>query len=117
MHAMPHTLDWVTEFPAPVTVCDRDGVLLLMNRAAEEAFANHGGAGLVGRNLIDCHTEESKPKFRHLLQHGQSNTYTIEKNGRRKLIFQAPWSRDGLYQGLVEISIDLPDRLPHFVRD
>jgi hypothetical protein len=113
---MADTLDWVTEFPAPVTVCDRDGVLLLMNRAAAETFTKYGGADLVGQNLIDCHTEESKPKLLHLLEHGLSNTYTIEKHGRKKLIYQAPWSRDGVYQGLVEISIELPDAVPHFVR-
>jgi hypothetical protein len=114
---MSDTLDWVTEFPAPVTVCDRDGVVLLMNHAAQRAFAHYGGAELVGQNLIECHSEESKPKLRHLLEHGLANTYTIEKHGSKKLIFQAPWSRDGVYQGLVEITIELPAHLPHFVRD
>jgi transcriptional regulator with PAS, ATPase and Fis domain len=114
---MSDTLDWVTEFPAPVTVCDRDGVVVLMNRAAQESFAKYGGAGLVGQNLMACHSEESQPKLRQLLKHGLTNTYTIEKQGRKKLIYQAPWSRDGVYQGLVEISIELPEHLPHFVRE
>ena len=46
----------------------------------------------------------------------QASTYTTEKNGRRKLIHQAPWYRDGQYAGFVEIVLALPDAMPHFVR-
>jgi hypothetical protein len=43
--------------------------------------------------------------------------YTIEKNGVRKLIFQAPWFQDGKYAGLVELALEIPAEMPHFVRD
>ena len=45
------------------------------------------------------------------------NAYTIEKGGVKKLIYQAPWFEDGEYRGLVEVTLVLPDVLPHFVRD
>ena len=35
----------------------------------------------------------------------------------RKLIYQAPWYRDGVHAGLVELSLELPADMPHFVRD
>lgn len=48
---------------------------------------------------------------------GRINSYTIEKGGAKKLIYQAPWYENGRYRGLVEVSLPLPDTLPHFVRD
>ena len=47
----------------------------------------------------------------------QTNVYTIEKNGVRKLIYQAPWFQDGGYAGLVELALEIPAVMPHFVRD
>ena len=45
------------------------------------------------------------------------NAYTIEKNGIKKLIYQTPWFMDGKFSGLVEISLPLPEELPHFIRN
>ncbi len=46
------------------------------------------------------------------------NVYTIEKRGTRKLIYQTVWRRDGgAIGGLVEFSMELPDELPHYVRE
>jgi len=71
--------DWVEEFPAAVTVCDRRGVIVSMNRAAGEVFRREGG--------------------------------------RKKLIHQAPWFRKERFAGLVELSIVLPRRMAHRVRE
>jgi DUF438 domain-containing protein len=108
--------DWTTAFPASITVCDRKGVLLDMNDRAAEVLAADGGRGLIGRNLLDCHPEPSRAKTQHLLESGATNAYTIEKQGKKKLIYQAPWFRNGEFAGLVELSIELPAELPHFVR-
>ena len=45
------------------------------------------------------------------------NVYTIEKAGVKKLIYQAPWYRGGEYAGVVELSVEIPFQMPHFVRD
>jgi hypothetical protein len=42
----------------------------------------------------------------------RTNVYTIEKAGRKKLIFQAPWYEDGIFAGLVELSLDIPSVMP-----
>jgi hypothetical protein len=47
---------------------------------------------------------------------GASNSYTIEKNGVKKLIHQTPWRENGEPAGLVEFSLVIPSVLPHFVR-
>jgi hypothetical protein len=108
--------DWTKEFPASITVCDRDGVLLEMNDRAAETLASNGGRELIGRNILDCHPEAARGKTMHLLECAATNVYTIEKQGVKKLIYQAPWYRDGEFAGLVELSIELPPDLPHFVR-
>jgi transcriptional regulator with PAS, ATPase and Fis domain len=109
--------DWLKEFPAAVTVCDRDGIVVEMNERAIETFKNDGGRALIGRSLFDCHPEPSRTKLAALLAAGERNAYTIEKRGVRKLIYQAPWYRDGAYAGFVELSLEIPSDMPHFVRN
>jgi hypothetical protein len=108
--------EWVRAFPGAVTVCDRAGVILEMNQRSVASFAEDGGAALIGTNALDCHPEPSRSKLARLLESGQKNVYTIEKNGVKKLIYQAPWYRDGAYAGFVELSLEIPFDLPHFVR-
>jgi len=108
---------WIEELPLAVTVCDRDGIVLRMNRRAVETFAQDGGAGLVGTSLLSCHPEPARSHLVAMLASGEQNAYTIRKNGRKKLIYQVPWCRDGVYSGFVELSLPLPETLPHFDRD
>lgn len=108
--------EWVREFPAAITVCDPAGIILEMNERSIATFASDGGAGLIGRNVLDCHPEPSRTQLAGLLASGQSNAYTIEKNGVRKLIYQSPWYEAGEYRGFVELSLVIPAELPHRVR-
>jgi transcriptional regulator with PAS, ATPase and Fis domain len=107
---------WVQEFPAAVTVCDRDGIILAMNDKSGQNFENSGGAALIGSNLLDCHPEPSRTKLQELLCAGRTNVYTIEKKEIKKLIYQSPWYENGEYRGLVELSLEIPAEMPHFVR-
>ncbi len=107
---------WIEEFPAAITVCDDQGVLLEMNARAARTFEADGGRALIGSNMLDCHPEPARVKTERLLAAREKNVYTIDKNGVRKLIFQSPWYRDGKYAGFVELSLEIPADLPHFVR-
>jgi transcriptional regulator with PAS, ATPase and Fis domain len=109
--------DWVQEFAAAVTVCDAEGRIIEMNGRSQEAFAADGGAQLIGTSVLDCHPEPSRSKLEGLMAARRTNAYTIQKNGEKKLIYQAPWYRDGAYAGFVELSFDIPWDLPHFNRD
>jgi len=51
-----------------------------------------------------------------MLESGKSNTYTIDKKGAKKMIHQTPWYNNGILMGLVELSIELPEEMPHFIR-
>jgi transcriptional regulator with PAS, ATPase and Fis domain len=108
--------NWVKEFPGAITVCDADGIILELNDKAAKTFEKDGGASLVGRNMLDCHPEPARSKTERLLAAHIKNVYTIEKNGIKKLIFQSPWFQDGKYSGFVELSLEIPFEVPHFVR-
>jgi hypothetical protein len=54
--------------------------------------------------------------MKRLLETGETNAYTIEKKGVKKLIYQAPWYEDGQYGGFVELSLEIPAQMPHFIR-
>ncbi len=108
---------WPKEFPGSIVVCDREGIIIEMNDRALAAFAEEGGAALIGTNVLDCHPEPARTKTRELLRTGAANIYTIEKKGIRKLIYQSPWYQDGAFAGLVELSLVIPDHMPHFIRE
>jgi PAS domain-containing protein len=107
---------WIKEFPAAITVCDPDGIILEMNDRAAKTFAKDGGLALIGKNLFDCHPDPARGKLERLMDRRQVNVYTIEKNGVKKLIYQSPWVLNGVYAGFIELSLEIPFEMPHFVR-
>ena len=108
---------WVKEFAGAVTVCDPHGIILEMNDQAVKVFQNQGGTKLLGSNLLDCHPEPARTKLEKLMKQQQKNVYTIEKKGIKRLIYQTPWYTADQYSGFVEISLEVPTSMPHFVRD
>ena len=107
---------WVKELKAAITVCNRDGVALEMNDRAAETHAKDGGRALIGKSILDCHPERARELFEELLRTERLNVYTIEKDGVKKLIYQAPWYEGDEYKGIVELSLPIPFEVPHFVR-
>ena len=108
---------WVGEFPGAVTVCDAEGRIVEMNARAREVFAADGGAALLGTNVLECHPAPSRTKLAGMMDERRTNVYTVQKNGKKKLIYQAPWHKDGVYAGFVELSLEIPWDMPHFNRD
>ncbi len=108
---------WTDEFPGAMTVCDKEGKILYMNQKAMKTFDKDGGTSLVGRNVLDCHPEPARSKLAKMIAEGTKNVYTIEKNGTKKMIYQSPWYENGVCVGFVELSLEVPFEMPHFVRD
>lgn len=106
--------EWAKEMNCAVTVCDTKGIILYMNDKACQTFEKHGS--LIGKNLFDCHNTESIKKINEMLATGGKNTYTIEKNGIKKMIYQTAWKENGIVGGLVEISMEIPQNMPHYIR-
>ncbi|MFH2101844.1 MAG: PAS domain-containing protein [Chloroflexota bacterium] len=109
--------EWVTNFAGSVTVCDSEGIVLEMNAAAGRVFAADGGRDLIGKNLLDCHPDPARGTLERLMDTQATNVYTIEKNDIKKLIYQAPWYRESKYMGFIELSLEIPADMPHFIRD
>jgi transcriptional regulator with PAS, ATPase and Fis domain len=107
---------WLEELPVAVTVTSADGTIVEMNARSRESNASDGGGALVGKSVFDCHPEHTLEKLRALYAGPSPNHYTIRKNGQRKIIHQLPWFKHGQFAGVVEISIPIPDDLPHFDR-
>jgi transcriptional regulator with PAS, ATPase and Fis domain len=108
---------WVQNFPGAVTVCDPSGIILAMNDKSAEHFSQEGGMGLIGTNLLACHPEPARSKVKQMLDTQQTNIYSIEKNGIKKLVYQTAWFEQGQYGGFIELVLEIPFEMPHFIRD
>ena len=106
--------DRIKEFAGAIVVCDTKGIILEMNDQAIKANQDAGGKKLIGTNLLDCQPEPSRSKVVQLLESQQANAYTIQKDGKKKLIHQTPWYKNGKYSGLVELSLEIPRYHPAF---
>ena len=44
---------------APVVICDLNHTVIYMSSAAVKHYEKRGGSNLVGKNLLECHNEQS----------------------------------------------------------
>ncbi len=115
-HLEMSRVDWENEANLAVTICNREGLIVYMNERSKRTFCKPGEETLVGKNLFDCHSDSSITTIRKLMEKKESNTYTMEIRGTKKLIHQIPWLQNGECVGMVELSIELPNNMPHHVR-
>ena len=100
-----------------VTVCDTECVIVYQN---EKSVAVNGD--MRGKCMLGCHNDRSRGIIARILSEGATNSYTISKKGQRKLIHQTPWYKDAAYgsgrtvAGIVELSVVIPEEMPHYDR-
>jgi PAS domain-containing protein len=104
-------------FPGAVTVCTPEGIIEYMNSAAEILMAKDGGRALIGSNVLDCHPSPAREKLEALIRERRFNTYTSEKNGTKRLVYQFPFFEGDAYSGYGEISFEVPLDIPNFIRE
>ena len=109
-------INWQDEFDCAITVCDTEGVILYMNDKSKLTFAKYGD-NIIGRNLQEFHGAKSWEMICKMLKNNESNHYTIQKDGVKKIIHQKPWYENGELKGLVEFSFVIPTDMQHFSRD
>jgi hypothetical protein len=112
---IPMEHNWTENLNIAITVCNTEADIIYMNAKSRATFAKYG-ENLLNQSLYNCHGEASSEKIRQMLSDGSENIYTIEKAGVKKIIVQMPWKQDELIAGLVELSIELPKDMAHFVR-
>lgn len=104
--------DWAKQVGFGIIVCDTEGTIIYMN---DTAIAAKKG-DLTGTNIFGCHNPRSIEIIRSLLKNGGCHAYTVEKEGKKKIIYQCPWKEDGEIRGLCEIMAEFTGDLPHVVR-
>lgn len=102
---------WYEEVPFPVTVCDQNGIIVVMNQKSIAQFENDGGADLIGKSLLNCHPEPARSMLCKMLESQVPHTYISESDGKTMINHETPWFIDGEYRGFVEISLELPDSI------
>ncbi len=110
-------INWYEELPFAVTVCDKEGKIVYMNKKSAVTFEKYGANNLIGENVLNCHPEPAKSMLAGMLVDESTNAYTIEKNGIKKMIYQTPWYENEVYMGFVEISLVIPMEMKHFKRN
>jgi hypothetical protein len=113
---LPQIPAMAKELPFAITVCDTEAIILYMNDRSIITFHKYGGADIIGTSLFEYHHGPSALKLRELLDMQTNNAYSIEKNGIKKMIYQSPWFKEGKFAGLIELSLEIPMEMAHFVR-
>lgn len=57
----------IDQDPAHIVICDLNHTVLYMNPSAEADYGKFGGAALLGRSVLDCHSPASKAKIQQIL--------------------------------------------------
>ena len=109
-------MEFIDKLDGNVIVCDAAGKIVYMNERAIRAYEKEGGKDLIGGDLLECHSEKSRARILEIMATGQKNVYTIEKEGKKKIVYQSPWFVDGEIRGIVEFSLEIPFEMPHFIR-
>lgn len=107
--------DFLQEADIAMTVCDKEGHIIYMNKQSKEVNEKPDQP-LMGKNILDCHPEPARSLLVRLMTQEEKHVYTIEKKGKKKLIYQIPWYQEGEYMGFVELSMVIPFEMDHKVR-
>ncbi|MBP3253373.1 MAG: PAS domain-containing protein [Bacteroidales bacterium] len=100
-----------------ITVTDDKGIFIDMNTHSKRVNLKDVNKTVVGKDIKHCHNERSNQIIQKIIETKTPNVYTISKNGQKKLIYQAPWFKeDGSFGGLTELSLVIPEQMPHYVR-
>ncbi len=109
-------MEWIEQLDGNVIVSDAEGKIIYMNEKALMHYEKDGGINLIGKDLLECHNESSRRKIMEIMTSGQKNVYTIEKKGKKKIIYQSPWFLNSEFRGIIEFSLEIPNEMPHFIR-
>jgi transcriptional regulator with PAS, ATPase and Fis domain len=110
-------MEWIEKLDGKIIVSDSEGTIIYMNERSIRSYEKEGGRNLIGQNIMDCHNESSRKKIKEIMTTHKNNVYTIEKKGRKKIIYQSPWFKDDVFRGIIEFSLEIPFDMPHFIRE
>ena len=109
-------IKYFDEADVAITICDKEGRIIEMNKQSCQVNLKPGEDSIIGKNVLDCHPEPARSMLLEMIQKELKHVYTIEKNGKKKLIYQIPWYENGVYSGFIELSMVIPFEMSHKVR-
>lgn len=101
-------MDWFTDFPAAITICDNKGTIL----GSAEYYGKSQGLELIGKSLFDCHPPEACKMIEEILLEQGEKCYIAQGEDKAKLVMQLPWYQGNKFMGLVEIIKELKEDIP-----
>ena len=108
---------WFKVFPGSITVTDQNATILEMNDLAVEAYKDGGGIELIGKSVISCHHEPTRSQVKKMYDAPSPNVYFLVENGKRELVYHAPYYVDGHFAGLVELCFEVPENIPEITHE
>lgn len=109
--------EWLDQIDVIISSCDEGGITTFVNRRGNEVFAGSGGYQLIGKSMVDCHPAGPvREGFLKLMESRKLNCYTVERKGKKTLVYQTPLFQEGKFIGYNEMILPIPETMPHFVR-
>lgn len=71
----------------PVVICDLEHTIVYMNPAACSRYSYAGGASMVGRSIMDCHSPATQQRMRDILawfQESPEHNLVLEEHNRKE---------------------------------
>ena len=118
------SFQWAEDIEAAVTVSDKEGVVVYMNKRSRETF-NKNGESMVGRSMLPCHNERSKEIINEMLTKARNEYDTLRTvvmhNGTNDIEDTTPSLKtvedDGAYQLSKEEASQLAQRQYKFIQN
>ncbi len=89
MDLYPFLKSLVDEDRCAVVICNLMHEIVYMNPAAKEKYVKWGGESLMGKNLLDCHNDDSRRKIQNVVawflesrNHNRIFTFHNEKENK-----------------------------------
>ena len=92
---------------AAIVICNLEHEIIYMNTAAVNYYSKWGGDKLIGRNLLDCHNEESRKKIFQVVDWFASDeehniVYTFYNEKQNKDVYMVALRDEGKLIGYYE---------------
>ena len=100
--------DFLYELDFTISVCNKEGEIIYMNKKCADSFGKEGGLSLVGSNILDCHPEPSKSRLKEMMLTHETQSYMKGEGQKKRLIHQTPVYKNGEFDGYIECIIPLP---------
>lgn len=90
-----------------IVICNLEHEIIYMNQAAIDHYEKRGGGELIGKNLLECHNQESKEKIQQVIDWFSSDeahniVYTFHNDKQNKDVYMVALREEGELIGYYE---------------